>query len=1118
MSAEPKTDGKRPTVEQLAPLVIQSLAPAVPAVLESIEQQVAPLLKELEDISAAAAAGNGREHPEQVAELEERRRSIRIAGLCEWARQQRPTDDPIPLYQVLMDEYVCYGEHACELVSRITQRREELKNSLSDTDQIDAQLLAEVYAFFHKYDVKRSGLCLSGGGIRSATFNLGILQGLARLGALGGFDFLSTVSGGGYVGGWLSAWLHRAGSAKVLGDLGRVQSPSLEAAGSRPPTPAVSPIDPEPEPVKHLRAYSRYLSPHGGVLSADTWTLVAIYLRNLFLNWLVLLPLLASALIVPRLLNRWNGLGLQRRPAGASWLFGVAILAGAVAALYMLAARPGARAAGFPGVKHGQAAFLWWCLLPLVISAWASTTGWAWLAGMYGAAPPAPVPWLPALSSMAWWVVLALAIGSGGFLISLGWRWREAPWAEGLMTILVGVLAGLLTGWVARPLSAVIAGSMDKPLAVALYTCLAVPAFLSIFLLAAALWIGLCGSFVDDADREWMARAGAWTLIAIVGWIVICGATLFGPVALTSGMWHAWLAGAVGSLSSLVTVLLGRSGKTGATRSAQTAQVTQAAAGSSSSSLLSERVLRLAAPLAVLAVLATVSLLTHQLLRLLVSPPAGTSYDPGGYLSLAFGSPTATTLGALLALGLLGTFAGFLVNVNWFSLHASYRNRLIRAYLGASSPGRQANCFTGFDERDNLGLTQLRGLRPFHLLNLTLNLVNGKQLAWQDRKAEPFTASPLHCGSFRLGYRDSSEYGYHRRTALDRARRQPPGAASGRPAAGAAAGRPRHTISLGTAVAISGAAASPNMGYHSSPVVAFLMTLFNVRLGWWLGNPGRAGASTYDRPGPGFGPRALLSEALGLTDDRGRYVYLSDGGHFENLGLYELVLRRCRYILVSDATQDSKFTFGDLANALAKIRIDLGVPIELDSVLMRPRSPDEPFYQQTRIDGGAEPVPYFAVGTIRYSCVDRVAGMTERELGDQDGLLVYIKPSLNGTEPLDVLHFARESPPFPHEATEHVLFSESQFESYRALGSHIVDRFFPGGAGGAGARDVPALVQRFADHLRAQATADRAREPGHGTGSPGSPPDGAGGPGGGPRQEPLKPPPGGNGSGERPAA
>ncbi len=130
--------------------------------------------------------------------------------------------------------------------------------------------------------------------------------------------------------------------------------------------------------------------------------------------------------------------------------------------------------------------------------------------------------------------------------------------------------------------------------------------------------------------------------------------------------------------------------------------------------------------------------------------------------------------------------------------------------------------------------------------------------------------------------------------------------------------RPNEGISLGTAVAISGAAASPQMGHHSSPALAFLMSLFNVRLGWWLANPGHAGAGQYRSEGPSFALGPLMAEMFGLTTDNRAYVYLPDGGHFENLALYEMVRRRCRYIVVSDAGCDPGFAFEDLGNALRK--------------------------------------------------------------------------------------------------------------------------------------------------------------------------------------------------------
>src|SRR6266481_6129527 len=147
--------------------------------------------------------------------------------------------------------------------------------------------LKTIWAAVHALPEKRAALCISGGGIRSATFGLGVLQGLARCGLLGRFHYLSTVSGGGYIGSWLSAWIHRA-----KGGL-----PSVAAQLARP-TEEARP-NPEPVEIQNLRSYSKYLSPRLGLFSADSWTLVGTYLRNLLLNWSVIIPLLAAFLTLP---------------------------------------------------------------------------------------------------------------------------------------------------------------------------------------------------------------------------------------------------------------------------------------------------------------------------------------------------------------------------------------------------------------------------------------------------------------------------------------------------------------------------------------------------------------------------------------------------------------------------------------------------------------------------------------------------------------------------------------------------------------------------------------------------------------------------------------------------
>src|ERR1700730_9385533 len=138
-----------------------------------------------------------------------------------------------------------------------------------------------------------TALCFSGGGIRSATFNLGVIQRLAKLRLLSRFDYLSSVSGGGYTSSWLAPWIHAEGGVEAV----------QRKLAAEPP---LDPDAPEPQQVAYLRQYSNYLTPRLGLLSADTWTLVAIGVRNILLNWLVLVPILTAVVLLPLLAGaRW---------------------------------------------------------------------------------------------------------------------------------------------------------------------------------------------------------------------------------------------------------------------------------------------------------------------------------------------------------------------------------------------------------------------------------------------------------------------------------------------------------------------------------------------------------------------------------------------------------------------------------------------------------------------------------------------------------------------------------------------------------------------------------------------------------------------------------------------
>ncbi|MGH6961534.1 MAG: hypothetical protein ACREE7_13715, partial [Dongiaceae bacterium] len=203
-------------------------------------------------------------------------------------------------------------------------------------------------------------------------------------------------------------------------------------------------------------------------------------------------------------------------------------------------------------------------------------------------------------------------------------------------------------------------------------------------------------------------------------------------------------------------------------------------------------------------------------------------------------------------------------------------------------------------------------------------------------------------------------------------------------------------------------------------------TLFNVRLGWWLGNPGKAGKDTWFEAGPRGMLKPLLGELFGLTNWQSPQIYLSDGGHFDNLGLYEMVLRRCRVIVVSDATADADCEYFDLGMAIRKIRIDLGVDIvmgPLPKLTPRDKLRDPPAADDHR--------RYCGIGVIRYP-----------ESPASPGYLLYLKPGVHGDVPADVLDYALKHVVFPHDSTADQWFDEAQFESYRRLGRHMVETVF----------------------------------------------------------------------------
>jgi len=916
----------------------------------------------------------------------------------------------------------------------------------------------------------RSALCLSGGGIRSATFNLGILQGLARHGLLDRFDYLSTVSGGGFIGGWLSAWVARVGIQNVIDEL------------KKPPE---SPLKVESEPVEHLRIYSNYLSPQPGLLSADTWTLIASVLRNLLLNWLIFLPVLFAGLMLPRL---WTSVLFrstdEANPNNKYWWYSIplslviALVCGMWGIIYIGKSLPSANDyAGNPKgkrLKGGQGFFIWRCLIWLILSAMAlSVFLWAsrkseniftlnntseYFFTVKNFTEPGKLQWYHFIGYAELIILPGLLVCVSRAVAHARNKTRRFFASLGVVAVLI-ILAQALIGYLA--IIVVTNWLRVSETNSVRYALFAVPVLLLLKVLGAILVAGLSSWLANDDDQEWWARAGAWVFISIIAWIVVNGLVLYGPLLILTlnstyvrfkqgGISHltwtdaAKLLGTItGVVSGFVTLIGGFSAKTPAnSKEAQKAGV---------GGLLLRVLTTLLAPLFLAFVFILISLATNWILISRVGQylsgkvdgqlPYPSTAIQHWHIQLLQATPFRLVALLILLLLLLVFILGPFISTNVFSLQFMWRNRIIRAYLGASHFDRKPNRFTGFDTYDNLQMHELRkqpgGVQQpsvregrqdltepprrsklLHVVNLALNLTGGEKLQWQDRRAESFTVSPLHCGSYWLGYRRSFRYGG------------------------------REGISLGAAVAISGAFVSPNMGYMmTSPIVRFLMALFNVRFGAWLGNPGPAG----DKPGlmervltwpakllrgkidhpfqltsPTLSVLPFVAEAFGDIDDKSAYVYLSDGGHFENLGLYEMVLRRCRFIVVSDASTDPDYSFQSLAMSIRQIRVDLGVPIELPELSVASPSMDLKS-------------KYCAIGKIRYSCVDRDPNDSTTTDKDFDGVLIFIKPSLIGEEPRDVINYWQSCPTFPQEIITDQWFSESQFESYRALGSFIID-------------------------------------------------------------------------------
>jgi hypothetical protein len=378
--------------------------------------------------------------------------------------------------------------------------------------------------------------------------------------------------------------------------------------------------------------------------------------------------------------------------------------------------------------------------------------------------------------------------------------------------------------------------------------------------------------------------------------------------------------------------------------------------------------------------------------------------------------------------GALLTLMFIFADINLTSLHSFYRDRLSKAFLFTILL-RSDKELDSAKHVDPLPLSRLQNSRgPYHLLNAALNMTHPNASYRRGRRADFFLFSPFFIGSDSTGY-------CHTETME--------------------AVSPH--VDLGTAMAISGAAAAPNAGRHVNPLLRFLLASLNVRLNYWMPHPGKIAAafqhsllrrtvSAFNVVSQRFkaGPIFLWREMFGRTNVSGRLVNLSDGGHLENMGLYQLLARRCALIIICDGEHDPKMQFSGLLEAVRMAQIDLGVRISFDGL------------DEIRLGTQGH-----AVGTIEYGEPDKDE---DEQRAVQFGKLLYLKSSLLGDSGLQdslgseqfasskhrddreyydaysyVAQYRATHPDFPHETTGDQFFGEQQFECYRALGYIVAE-------------------------------------------------------------------------------
>jgi hypothetical protein len=803
------------------------------------------------------------------------------------------------------------------------------------------------------------GFALSGGGIRSATFCLGLFQALARQKLIRRIDYLSTVSGGGYFGSFLGTAFTRdqAGADQVERDL----------------------ADNHSWPVSWLRENGRFLSPNG---SGDNWHTAAVALRNWAALHLVLLTFIFLVLSFGMLIRA----DLATFTPTRTWWTTIEVF-----------------------FWDHRALNIWW-------------SPWMVL-------PAIPLVALMVPTGFAYWATQITP------LIAL-FRWMCGLVSKTARNMTTEEFAGRIQNGLTR-------GFMAGLIATAVLTVYAVIDSLG----QTAYWRWAGNNFAFPA--LWTGLTGA-------------GFTLF-------------------AFAAKIAVYLER--------------------------LLGTKKFRLPFDLIALGLAITWLLLIMFALSVLACGIAWRwdfVWDYSAFRLMSGGWALLVSVAVCFVLSwIFSRSFGF---VNLSSMQQTYAARLSRAYLGATNPLRQKHAnhsMTNLMPGDEVPLDDYapheRG-GPLHLINVTVNeTVSGRtQVERRDRKGLAMAVGP--CGlsvgtdAHALWPPDTTPNSEHSMLQALWERRQreiipirpthtnSPHSLEARQRAAGFFARMRgeanpniEALSLGRWVAISGAAFTTGTGANTQLGLSLLLGLANVRLGYWWdsGVTPRAGAAGTR---PNFLELAsrivsrvlpvqtcLMSEFFARFHGPGRrHWYLSDGGHFENTACYELIRRRVPLIFCSDAGQDPRYQFEDLANLVRKARTDFGAEIQIvrrgndltkdDPGTEFPMPTLEEVVHPELLDviGSPEDFPPLSGCDPTADCppspamAQRHALLARIHYLDTNtfGWLLMIKPSLMGDESMDVIQYQRTHPLFPQEPTSDQYFDEAQWESYRKLGEHVGTELF----------------------------------------------------------------------------